>query len=474
MKQLIQKYQVGGKNWVEKYYYPNLNKVFDFLKNQPAKFLDENIMEPVIGVHPYNFILNRLQRRATNTDFPAIIRYIPSYMAYDYINEKVTKQNNQNNKTTQQPDQIKKQNTESNNKQRLNPNFHKKGGIIKAAQGWRVNNNRIIVTLGGTDFFVDPEAFTVDDEGFSNAAYIDSKGNRHRFRLTEFDTNRLKRLGVNYKSGKKIIKSTYNPNNPSNSSTDEVNKSSPAVPPTQVAPSTGSDYSGVMDFIYQQVPWLKGFTPREGGTYKFSNGQWSEVQNGSAEAPIKQETPAKTDGQQPEAPTYESLVGVNTASMNGNINSGYFRKQFRKAFNKALLDGTIYGVNNPNGTQVFDSNAVMDYENGNPIYATAANIIQRYGLDGKISRRDMRMLRKDIIGNQNQTRMNNTNNFLGITSPAVTSQAAEEIAPVQPINNNVYDPTGKFQAVQNGTYGNGGYDPLEDESIKSKIQFATQ
>jgi len=48
--------------------------------------------------------------------------------------------------------------------------------------------------------------------------------------------------------------------------------------------------------------------------------------------------------------------------MNGNINSGGFRREYRKAFNKALLDGTIYGVNNPNGTQVFDSNAVMGYD----------------------------------------------------------------------------------------------------------------
>jgi hypothetical protein len=41
---------------------------------------------------------------------------------------------------------------------------------------------------------------------------------------------------------------------------------------------------------------------------------------------IPTETSAKTVGQQPEAPTYESLVRVNTASMNGNINSGNFRR----------------------------------------------------------------------------------------------------------------------------------------------------
>jgi hypothetical protein len=40
-----------------------------------------------------------------------------------------------------------KKGDESNKKsdELLNPHLHEKGGIIKAAQGWRIDNNRLIV-----------------------------------------------------------------------------------------------------------------------------------------------------------------------------------------------------------------------------------------------------------------------------------------------------------------------------------------
>ena len=175
----------------------------------------------------------------------------------------------------------------------------------------------------------------------------------------------------------------------------------------------------------------QGFTPEQFFDTLFGNQEYAKKFKQFLGIPDTSTEP-ETVGKQPEAPTYESLVKVNTASMNGNINSGNFRRQYRKAFNEALLNNTIYGKNNPNGTLVFDSNVIMGYdESGNPIYATADNIMQKYGLDGKISRRDMRMLRKDIIKNQNQVRMNNVSNFLGITSPAVVSPTTEEVVSTQ-------------------------------------------
>lgn len=433
MKQLIQKYQVGGF-----VYNPEVSKktrklVFDKNGIRYDIWQASRELENSGSVLGYNDLYNSIPRQEYLNRFQPVIDFFKSLPEIKTVHSSTgfgmkNNPSNSNSKIKQSlsVNQIKKQNTESNNKQKLNPNFHKKGGIIKAAQGWRVNNNRIIVTHGGTDFFVDPEAFGVDNEGFSNAAYIDSKGNKRYFRLTTHDINRLKQLEINYRSGKKIIESTYNPNKIAES----PSQADPSA--AQETPPASPDYSGVMDFIYQQVPWLKGFTPREGGIYTFNNGQWSEVQNKSVETPTETETPAKTVGQQPEAPTYKSLREVNTASINGNINSGSFRREYRKAFNEALLNGTIYGANNPNGTLVFDSNAVIGYdESGNPIYATADNIMQKYGLDGKISRRDMRMLRKDIIKNQNQVRMNNVSNFLGITSPAVVSPTTEEVVSTQ-------------------------------------------
>lgn len=395
MKQLIQKYQVGGF-----IYNPEVSKktrklIFD--KNgirydiwQASRELENS----GLGLG-YNDLYNQIPRQKYPNRFQPIIDFFKSLPEIKTVHSSAgfgtknnTSDSNSEIKQSSSVNQIKKQNTKSNNKQKLNPNLHKKGGIIKAAQGWRINNNRLIVTHGGTDFFVDPEAFTVDDEGFSNAAYIDSKGNKRYFRLTVHDINRLKQLGVNYKSGKKIIKSTYNPNNFSNSSTDEVVKSVESSQPAQPVPSAvqpvSPDYSGIMDFIYQQVPWLKGFNPREGGTYKFSNGQWSEVQNGSVKAPTETEIPDKIAGQ-PTAPTYESLVQANTAAFNNGINSAYWRKNFRKSFNNALLSGNMYGVDE-NGTQVFDINGI-----------TASDIIGNYGIfDSQkgLTRRGMRQLMK--------------------------------------------------------------------------------
>ena len=217
----------------------------------------------------------------------------------------------------------------------------------------------------------------------------------------------------------------------------------------------------------------QGFTPEQFFDTLFGNQEYARKFKQFLGIPDTS-TESETTVKQPETPTYESLVKVNTASMNDNINSGNFRRQYRKAFNEALLNGTIYGANNPNGTLVFDSNAVMGYdeESGNPIYATAANIMQKYGLDGKISRRDMRMLRKDIIKNQNQVRMNNISNFLGIISPAVASPAVDSIIssgqPITPsingqvttgINDYGIDKANGYPNITNSFNGTSDIDP---------------
>lgn len=498
MKQLIQKYEDGGKNWVEKYYYPLLNKGFEFLKEYPGTFLDKNL-EPIIGIHPYNFVLNRLQRRATNTDAPAIVRYAPPYMVYDYINEKYNNQPNQIKKQNTFGEQV--QNRSNSTKQATNVAKRRKlinyphqlgvkkdgGKIIKALKGISTIN----MLSDGKNPSGKWEIIEKDPSGKETPYIFDittgdltSSLGKETSKFSTFDLMNILKieprladtlLKKNYmftKSGTKRFATNQEIQEIYNTTTETSAKSQ-----TEEKPQAEGKVNDQNGLYYNGKPIATpdgfGIVQNADGSFGFQALAKLEDQNKNGQTPEVEA--AKQETIQPEAPTYESLVGVNTASMNGNINSGNFRKQYRKAFNKALLNGTIYGANNPNGTLVFDSNAIMGYDEqtGKPIYATAANIIQRYGLDGKISRRDMRMLRKDIIGNQNQVRMNNINNFLGITSPAVTSPAAEEVVSTQPVNNNVYDPTGKSKAVQDGTYGSGGYNPLEDESIKSKNQFAT-
>ena len=349
-------------------------------------------------------------------DLNSTVQYRPGYV-YDNGWIKI----NTNDKT-QKPTQ---KSTQEINFSRFQ--FKKLGGIIKASGGWRVGDpnkgekeDQIYGTVKGQKVTFDVKdgepiywTWTTDNNGTHYTA--------HKFLMTDQDIAELnaiaKSVGKTSFFGDMNIKSKP-----------YYYFSAQQSPTKQAAPSNQNFDLSENNPLVQKFLKDNGYTKASIETPEYQNGMRYVYNNGKFELiPTETETSIK-----PEASTYESLVRVNTASMNDNINSDNFRRQYRKAFNEALLNGTIYGANNPNGTLVFDSNAVIGYdENGNPIYATADNIMQKYGLDGKISRRDMRMLRKDIIKNQNQVRINNVSNFLGITSPVVVSPAAEEIVSTQ-------------------------------------------
>lgn len=449
---LIQKYYTGGftpKNDAVDDYIANKSiPVMSFMGKQfsrltyPFSMLwgwNDRKGSPIAGIN------DNIARTFTNTGVPMIIKINPIYQGYHGLKNWVSALNNDysNSFETQNSSNINQQkaSTETTNRKfKINPNFDinklkKNGGIIKALNGIKIvrkmkDGRYEIVSNDNKGYFFNP----------STQLLTDDKGNQGLF--TTYDLTQLFKVNPEFaknlvdagysftKSGAAgdhnttdLVQAIYNSYVTKKNTIESTNVNErpniPAqkTPPAQVVPPVQSSQ--------------QGFTPEQFFDTLFGNQEYARKFKQFLGIPDTSTEP-KTVGKQPEASTYESLVRVNTASMNDNINSGNFRRQYRKAFNEALLNGTIYGANNPNGTLVFDSNAVIGYdENGNPIYATADNIMQKYGLDGKISRRDMRMLRKDIIKNQNQVRMNNVSNFLGITSPVVVSPAAEEIVSTQ-------------------------------------------
>ncbi len=366
-------------------------------------------------------------------DLNSTVQYRPGYI---YDNGWIKININDSNSKTKQKLNSNPSTEPKNRKFKINPNFDiskfkKNGGIIKALNGIKIvrktrDGRYEIISNDDKGYFFDP----------STQLLTDNKGNQGLF--TTYDLTQLFKVNPEFaknlvdagysftKSGAAgdhnttdLVQVIYNSYVPKKNITESTNVNErPTAPPAQVVPPVQSSQ--------------QGFTPEQFFDTLFGNQEYAKKFKQFLGIPDTS-TESETTVKQPEVPTYESLVRVNTASMNDNINNGNFRRQYRKAFNEALLNGTIYGANNPNGTLVFDSNAVMGYdeENGNPIYATADNIMQKYGLDGKISRRDMRMLRKDIIKNQNQVRINNVSNFLGITSPAVVSPTTEEVVSTQ-------------------------------------------
>lgn len=402
MKQLIQKYQVGGF-----VYNPEISKktgklIFD--KNgirydiwQASRELENS----GLGLN-YNDLYNSIPRQEYPNRFQPIIDFFKSLPEIKTVHSSTgfgmkNNSNDSNSKTKQSlsVNQVKKQNTKSNNKQKLNPNLHKKGGIIKAAQGWRINNNRLIVKQQGNEFFVNPEGFYLNSSGRLMARAYTSNGKQFDIPITTFDRNKLKQLGVNYipRGEKKItiVKSTYEAPSPNN----DANKDN-TIPKNNTTPKMDEttqqqDTNPLLDQLYTLMPWLKDFSPVDGKTYTFKNGQLTEVtepakpedQNKNGQTPEVEAT--KQETVQPEAPTYESLVKANTAAFNNGINSAYWRKNFRKSFNNALLNGDMYGIN-PNGSQVFDINGM-----------NVSEMIQNIGgLDPRkgLTRRGMRLLKK--------------------------------------------------------------------------------
>lgn len=160
--------------------------------------------------------------------------------------------------------------------------------------------------------------------------------------------------------------------------------------------------------------------------------------------------PAETIEEPKNGNTYESLVQANTAAFNNGINSAYWRRNFRKSFNNALLNGNMYGIN-PNGSQVFDINGM-----------NVSEMIQNIGgLDPRkgLTRRGMRLLKK-------QQKAYNGNIFENVNAKVRT-------LPFQEMNNQELDSLGQ-DALPQFQSQNHGFDrpfmvPTYEESDEGDI-----
>ena len=444
MKKLIQKYQVGGKNWVEKYYYPVLNKGFDFLKEYPAKFLDENIMEPVIGVHPYNFVLNRLQRRTTNTDVPAIIRYIPSYMVYDYINEKTTKQNNQ-------PNQVKKQNQQTKSyKQQQKQNkytpliVNKLGGVLFGRKGFKVIDGQLNIIADSGNYL---PILQGENGGYK---YIGSDGKEHYFNtFTPWDKAQLHKIGYTVDNNK-IIKLQNTGNE--TQSVAPVDTSNPVQPNT----STSFTPEQFLQALLGNDEYIKRFKQLLGI-------QENQVKPDETQTDIKPESEAtKTEVTTPTIDPYQKIIKMNQQAFKNGKGSSRFNRDFRQAFTTALASGDLYNKETGLGSQVFDLGG--DW--------TAEKMLG-YITPGKgLTRKGMRRMIKDYNSPSAESINNGINRFFGFNpnaSPAQTNLSVinGQEPVVAAINgqvaNNVnsfgFDKANYYPNTQNGFNGTSDIDP---------------
>ena len=406
MKKLIQKYQVGGF-----VYDPEVSKKtgkYIFNKNgirydiwQASRELENS----GLGLG-YNDLYNSVPRQEYPNRFQPIIDFFKSLPEIKTVHSSAgfgmkNNPNDSNSKTKQSPsvNQVKKQNTKSSN--RLGPNgglsVKKQGGIIKAAAGWRVQNKQLQVQLspGGSWYYVD---LTSDKNG---VLYYKVNGSRTWARVTTHDRGY-------WKTHPELMKITTGENQPTVynqyfnnanlfTSPSHQNKSAAlassstagqqldtinSIRNTNGATSTGeSSTTGTGTSVEGTNETITGNT-NTGGATTGSTAIGGTNTGGTAE--VIDETTTKKDEKTP-VNTYERLVAANTAAFNNGINSAYWRRQYRKNFNRAVANGNLYNKENNTGTYVFDINGM-----------SAQNIIDNYWTPGKgLTRKQMRKLRKE-------------------------------------------------------------------------------
>ena len=183
------------------------------------------------------------------------------------------------------------------------------------------------------------------------------------------------------------------------------------------------------DPLVQKFLKDNGYTKASIETPEYQNGMRYVYNNGKFELIP---TEPETVGKQSEAPTYESLVQANTTAFNNGMNSAHWRRNFRKSFNNALLNGDMYGIN-PNGSQVFDINGM-----------NVSEMIQNIGgLDPRkgLTRRGMRLLKK-------QQKAYNENIFENVNTKVRT-------LPFQEISNQELDSLGQDALPQFQVHNHG-------------------
>ena len=327
-----------------------------------------------------------------------------------------------------------------NRKFKINPNFDisklkKNGGIIKALNGIKIvrktrDGRYEIISNDDKGYFFDP----------STQLLTDNKGNQGLF--TTYDLTQLFKVNPEFaknlvdagysftKSGAAgdhnttdLVQAIYNSYVPKKNITESTNVNerqnvtAQRTPPAQVVPP--------VQFSQQ------GFTPEQFFDTLFGNQEYAKKFKQFLGIPDTSTEP-ETIGKQPEASTYESLVQANTTAFNNGMNSASWRRNFRKSFNNALLNGDMYGIN-PNGSQVFDINGM-----------NVSEMIQNIGgLDPRkgLTRRGMRLLKK-------QQKAYNGNIFENVNTKVRT-------LPFQEISNQELDSLGQDALPQFQVHNHG-------------------
>lgn len=449
---LIQKYQTGGftpKNDAVDDYIANKSiPVMSFMGKQfsrltyPFSMLwgwNDRKGSPIAGIN------DNIARTFTNTGVPMIIKINPIYQGYHGLKNWVSALNNDysNSFETQNSSNINQQkaSTETTNRKfKINPNFDinklkKNGGIIKALNGIKIvrkikDGRYEIVSNDDKGYFFDP----------STQLLTDNKGNQGLF--TTYDLTQLFKVNPEFaknlvdagysftKSGAAgdhnttdLVQAIYNSYVPKKNITESTNVNerpnitAQKTPPAQVVPPVQSSQ--------------QGFTPEQFFDTLFGNQEYAKKFKQFLGIPDTSTEP-EIVGKQPEAPTYESLVKVNTTAFNNGMNSASWRRNFRKSFNNALLNGDMYGIN-PNGSQVFDINGM-----------NVSEMIQNIGgLDPRkgLTRRGMRLLKK-------QQKAYNGNIFENVNTKVRT-------LPFQEISNQELDSLGQDALPQFQVHNHG-------------------
>lgn len=131
--------------------------------------------------------------------------------------------------------------------------------------------------------------------------------------------------------------------------------------------------------------------------YKADEKPTKKVPEKETKKEAEKETEKDTETKTAPAPTYESLVEANRSAFNKGISKGYWRRQFRKNFNDAVLNNTLYNPADKTGSVVFDSGVYLGQvdESGNPIALSNKVLLDYAKDDGLLSRKEMRKVYKD-------------------------------------------------------------------------------
>lgn len=385
MKQLIQKYQVGGF-----IYNPEVSKktgklIFD--KNgirydiwQASRELENSGS----GLH-YNDLYNSIPRQKYSNRFQPIIDFFKSLpeikttyspSGFGMSNTKIKKNSNSNQKSPQKSIQ---KSTQGINFSRFQ--FKKLGGIIKASGGWRVGDpnkgekgDQIYGTVKGQKVTFDVKdgepiywTWTTDNNGTHYTA--------HKFLMTDQDIAELNAIAksvgrTSFFRDTNIKSKPYYYFNAQRTPARQVATNQPTTanqPVKQTVPSNQNfDLS-------ENNPLVQEFLNKNG--YVKST-PIDASKNGNIAETVKPE-PETTKSEEQKQVTYSDILSQNTDTIKNRIFNSGWRGAFKDTLNQALMTPDYY--NNGEGTQVFDfelpDGTVVNYD-----YLSGNGMLNKHGL----------------------------------------------------------------------------------------------